>query len=100
MVFEDAARLTRNVGCREGGYASIALVGLRLAAGRTSNYLPGVMNRLLIANRGEIAIRIVHAAAKLGIGTVAVSSEDDTASLHTRKPDDARPLWRSHGDAK
>jgi len=58
------------------------------------------MNRLLIANLGEIAIRIVHPAAELGIGTVAVFSEDDTASLHTRKTDDARPLGRPHGDAK
>jgi acetyl/propionyl-CoA carboxylase alpha subunit len=47
---------------------------------------------LLIANRGEIAIRIARAAAELGIRTVAVYSEDDAASLHLRKADEARPL--------
>jgi pyruvate carboxylase len=47
---------------------------------------------LLVANRGEIAIRIMHAAAEMGIRTVAVFSEDDARSLHTRKADDARPL--------
>jgi len=50
------------------------------------------LKRLLIANRGEIAIRIMRAAAELGIGTVAVFSEDDAQSLHTRKADGARPL--------
>jgi len=58
------------------------------------------MNRLLIANLGEIAIRIVHPAAELGIGTVAASTENDTASLQTCKTDDAPPPGRSHGDAK
>src|SRR5262245_21590243 len=47
---------------------------------------------LLIANRGEIAIRVIRAAAELGIRTVAVFSEDDAHSLHTRKADAARPL--------
>jgi len=47
---------------------------------------------LLIANRGEIAIRIMRAAAELGIRTVAVYSEDDARSLHTRRADEARPL--------
>jgi len=47
---------------------------------------------LLVANRGEIAIRIIRAAAELGIRTVAVFSEDDSTSLHIRKADDARAL--------
>src|SRR5437773_10376558 len=48
--------------------------------------------RLLVANRGEIAIRIARAAAGLGIPTVGVFSEDDAASLHVRHVDTARPL--------
>ncbi|MBX3498728.1 MAG: carbamoyl-phosphate synthase large subunit [Alphaproteobacteria bacterium] len=50
------------------------------------------MNRLLIANRGEIAIRIARAAADMGLPTVAVYSEDDANSLHLRVTDEARLL--------
>ena len=45
------------------------------------------MQKLLIANRGEIAIRVMRAAAELGMETVAVCSADDTTSLHTRMAD-------------
>ena len=48
--------------------------------------------KLLIANRGEIAIRIAQAAGELDIATVAIYSEDDTRSLHVRKADLAVPL--------
>jgi acetyl/propionyl-CoA carboxylase alpha subunit len=51
-----------------------------------------MIKKLLIANRGEIAIRVARAAAELGIATVAIHAEDDTASLHTRKADEARAL--------
>ncbi len=50
------------------------------------------ITRLLIANRGEIAIRIARAAAELDIPSVAVYAEDDTASLHLRKADQAVAL--------
>ena len=48
--------------------------------------------RLLIANRGEIAIRIARAAAADGIESVGVFSEDDAGCLHVRHVDTARPL--------
>src|SRR5689334_6338547 len=48
--------------------------------------------KLLIANRGEIAIRIAQAAAELGIATVGLHSEDDATSLHIRRVDDAIAL--------
>jgi acetyl/propionyl-CoA carboxylase alpha subunit/acetyl-CoA carboxylase carboxyltransferase component len=48
--------------------------------------------KLLVANRGEIAIRIMRAAAELGISTVAVFPKDDALSLHTRRADEARLL--------
>ncbi|WP_027515821.1 carboxyl transferase domain-containing protein [Bradyrhizobium sp. WSM1417] len=50
------------------------------------------MKSLLIANRGEIAIRIARAAADLRIRSVGISSEDDVASLHTKRCDDVRLL--------
>ena len=48
--------------------------------------------KLLVANRGEIAIRIMRAAAELGMATVAVAPRDDAGSLHTGKADDAVTL--------
>ena len=48
--------------------------------------------KLLVANRGEIAIRIMRAAAELNIPTVAVSPKDDAGSLHTGKADEAFTL--------
>src|SRR5262249_55175012 len=48
-----------------------------------------MLKRLLIANRGEIAIRIAGAAAELGIVTVGIHSQDDATSLHVRRVDEA-----------
>ncbi|MCH8506938.1 MAG: acetyl-CoA carboxylase biotin carboxylase subunit [Ectothiorhodospiraceae bacterium] len=50
------------------------------------------INKLLIANRGEIAVRIARAAAELGIPTVAVYPVDDADALHTRVANEAREL--------
>jgi len=47
---------------------------------------------LLVANRGEIAVRLLRAAAEFGLRTVAIYSEDDAQALHTRQADEARPL--------
>ena len=46
------------------------------------------MKSLLIANRGEIAIRIARSAKDLGIKTIGIYSEDDVNSLHLSKMDD------------
>jgi pyruvate carboxylase len=47
------------------------------------------INRLLVANRGEIAIRIMRAASELGITTVALYTYEDRYSLHRYKADEA-----------
>ncbi|NMM44834.1 pyruvate carboxylase [Rhodospirillaceae bacterium KN72] len=56
--------------------------------------------KLLVANRSEIAIRVMRAATELGIGTVAVYAEEDKLSLHRFKADESYRIGEGNGPVK
>jgi acetyl/propionyl-CoA carboxylase alpha subunit len=53
---------------------------------------PGPIRRLLVANRGEIAVRVIRTAREMGIETVAVFAEGDAAGVHVSRADRAESL--------
>lgn len=55
-----------------------------------------MFKKILVANRSEIAIRIMRAARELGIKTAAIYSDVDKEALHTKYADESYPLGGNH----
>ena len=51
--------------------------------------MAGKISSILIANRGEIALRIIRACRELGIKSIAIYSDEDARSVHVRRADEA-----------
>ena len=82
-----APRSTAARSARVFSDGACATISSRLGMPRST-----MIKKLLIANRGEIAIRIAEAAAELGIATVGIHSEDDANSLHIKRVDEVKAL--------
>ena len=85
-------RRSRRTLARAGGFPQHPTVNLKVKPAT-----PQRIRSLLVANRGEIAIRVMRAASELGLRTVAIYSQEDRFSLHRTKADEAYLVGRDQG---